>query len=127
NLVQVTHAIAADSGGLAVPFRQEAFRNLPPLADHAIVDLRAHAFIVIDPLESNIEQFDTKYANLLGSLGKDLLLDQFASLLYRHQRPHVRLPSRIGHERVAQRHAILGGADDLDQLMLGHRVAGLAA
>ena len=127
DLIQVTHTIAADSGGLAVTFRQEAFRDLPPFADHSIVDLRAHAFIVVDPLEPDIEQFDTKHSNLLGSLGKDLLLDQFASLLDRHQSPHIQLPSRVGHEGVAQRHAILGGADDLDQLMLGDGVAGLAA
>jgi hypothetical protein len=33
----------------------------------------------------HIEQFDTKHSNLLGSLGKDLLLDQSASLLDRYQ------------------------------------------
>src|ERR1700730_1862255 len=85
DLVQVAHTIAADSGGLAVTFRQEAFRDLPPLADHSIVDLWAHAFIVVDPLKSDIQQFDTKHSNLLGSLDEDLLLDLFASLLDRYQ------------------------------------------
>ena len=32
-----------------------------------------------------------------------------------------------GRKRIAQRHPILGGANDLDQLMLGDGVAGLAA
>jgi hypothetical protein len=48
-----------------------------------------------------------------------------AALLDRHQCAHV--PLRAGQEGVAQRHAVLGGADDLDQLVLGDRVAGLAA
>src|SRR4029453_2321002 len=91
------------------------------------VDLRAHTFIVIDPLEPNIEQFDTKHSNLLGSLGEDLLLDQFASLLGRHQRPHIELASRVVREDIAQRHTILRGADDLDQLMLGDGISGLTA
>src|SRR6516162_2988208 len=39
DLVQITHTIAADSGGLAVTFRQEALRDLPPFADHSIVNL----------------------------------------------------------------------------------------
>src|ERR1700730_11740088 len=34
---------------------------------------------------------------------------------------------RAGQEGVAQRHAVLGGADDLDQLVLGDGVTGLAA
>ena len=34
---------------------------------------------------------------------------------------------RVGEQRIAQRHAVLGGADDLDQLMLGDGVAGFAA
>jgi hypothetical protein len=80
-----TDSDAAPLGGLAVTFRQEAFRDLPPLADHSIVDLRAHAFIVVDPLEPDIEQFHAKHSNLLGSLGKDLLLDQLASLLVSRQ------------------------------------------
>src|SRR5262249_4816494 len=96
---------------LRKPFRQEAFRDLPPFADHSVVDLRAHAFIVVDPLKPNIEQFDTKHSNFLRSLGKDFLLHQFASLLYWHQRPLIH-PSRIAREGVAQRNAILGGADD---------------
>src|ERR1700736_1763858 len=36
NLVQFTHTIAADSGGLAVALGQESFGDLPSLADHAI-------------------------------------------------------------------------------------------
>src|SRR5438105_11898854 len=74
DLIQITQTIAADSGGLAVAFRQEAFRDLPPFTGHSIVNLRAYACIVVDPLESDVEQFDTKHANLLGRLGKDLLL-----------------------------------------------------
>src|SRR6185503_17843288 len=70
DLVQVTHTIAADSGSFAVTFRQEAFRDLPPFADHSIVDLRPYAFIIVDPLEPDIEQLDTEHANLLGGLGK---------------------------------------------------------
>src|SRR4029077_13639823 len=85
DLVQVAYTIAADPGGLAVTFRQEAFRDLPTFADHSIVNLRTHALVVVDPLEPDIEQFDTKHANFLSSLGKDLLPDQFASLLDRHQ------------------------------------------
>src|SRR5215472_15168633 len=126
DLIQVTHAITTDSGGLAVAFRQEAFRDVPPFADHSVVDLRAHAFIVVDPLKPNIEQFDTKHSNFLRSLGKDFLLHQFASLLYWYQRPHIH-PSRIARDGVAQRNAILGGADDLNQFMFGDGVTGLAA
>ena len=67
-----------------------------------------------------------KHANLLGRCGEDLLLDQLAPLLNRHQGSHVELPFRVGQEGVAKRHAILGGADDLDQLMLGDGISGLA-
>src|SRR5690349_21574540 len=127
DLVHVAQTTAADSGGLAVAFRQEAFRDLPPFADHPVVDLRTHAFVVVDPLEPDIEQLDAEHANLLGRLGEDLLLDLLASLLDRHKRPHVQRPPRVGRQDVAQRYAILGGADDLDQLMFGDGVAGPAA
>src|SRR6266545_199745 len=125
DLVEVAYTIAANSGGLAIAFRQEPLRDLPPFTDHAIVNLRAHAFIVVDPLEPDIEQFNAKHANLFGSLGEDLLLDQLASLLDRHQRPDVQRTSRVVREDIAQRHTILGGADDLDQFMLGDGVTGL--
>ena len=61
DLVQIANAIAADSGGLAITFRQKPFGDLPPLADHSIIDLGAHALIVVDPLEPDIEQFDAKH------------------------------------------------------------------
>ena len=127
DLVQVAHTIAANSGGLAVTFRQEAFRDLPAFADHSIINLGPDAFIVVDPLEPDIEQFDTEHADLLGGRRKYLLLDQLAPFLDRHQRPDILLAFRLGQQRIAQRHAILGGADDLDQLMLGDSVAGFAA
>src|SRR6185369_8872769 len=81
DLVQITHTITANSGGLAVTFRQVSFRDLPPLADHSVIDLRAHAYVVVDSLEPDIQQFDTKHPNLLGGRGKDLLLDHFTPLL----------------------------------------------
>ena len=42
-----------------------------------------------------------------------------------YQCPHILLRSHAGQEGVAQRHAILGGPDDLDQLMLGDGVSWL--
>jgi ribosomal protein L35 len=50
-----------------------------------------------------------------------------ATLLDRHQGTDIRSRSASVNSASRKRHAILGRADDLDQLVLGDRIAGLAA
>jgi hypothetical protein len=56
-----------------------------------------------------------------------LLIVMACSSPDRHQSLYIQILPRVGHEGVVQRHAILSGADDLDQLVLGDGVTGLAA
>ena len=63
DLVQVAFAIAADPGGLAVEVRQKAFRDLSSFADHAIIDLRTHALVIVDAPEPDIEQLNAEHLN----------------------------------------------------------------
>src|SRR4029078_5305129 len=89
-LVQVADSIAADASRLAIALGEETFGDLPPFTAHPIVDLWPHAFIVVDPLEPDIEELDAEHSDLAGGLGKNLLLDQVASFHDRQQRADVR-------------------------------------
>jgi hypothetical protein len=89
DLVQIPHPVAANTCRLAVAFGKEALGDLPPFRDHAVVDLRPHAFIVVYPLEADVEQLDPEDAHLFRGRLENLLLDKRAPLLDGNQRADV--------------------------------------
>src|SRR6185295_8552935 len=121
---QIALAVAEDLGGFALTFRAEAGSNLLALRDHALVDLLDHARVVVDALEANVQELDAELRELGLGRVSDLVLDDRAPLLNGLQHPNRIVTPRGRSQRlVAKRLSVLGGANDLDQIVLGDGIA----
>src|SRR3954447_34197 len=81
DLVQIPFPVADDAGSLTVAFRPEPLGDLPAFANHAIVDLRPHALVIVDSLEANVHELDAEHLNFLRRRGEELFLDLLAPFL----------------------------------------------
>src|SRR3954454_15800443 len=110
DLVQIPFPVPDDAGSLTVAFRPEPLGDLPAFADHAIVDLRPHALVIVDSLEANIHEFDAEHLNFLRRRSEEFFLDLLAPFLDGHERTDDVVGVR--ERGVAQRQPVLGGAND---------------
>src|SRR5260221_5949738 len=127
DFVQVAFLLPRDPRRFAVAFRAKELRDLLPLADHPLVNAREHFAVVIDALEPQVEQLDAKLRQLRRRGALDLRLHFLAPKLDRPQRPdYADAGLALGQTFIVLRLAALVRAHDLDQLVLGDRVANLA-
>src|SRR6266545_7786911 len=110
---------------LALALGAEARRDLLALADHPFVNLRADLRVVVDAHKPHGDQFDPEIPELRRGQFHYFTLNGGAAQRNREQ--HVALAGVRIELRVGDGFPVLGGADNLDQVVLGHSVADLAA
>ena len=98
------------------------------LADHSLVDSIENIGIVIYAFEPDIEQINAELRQFLRALRFDFLFDFHSSILNRREHANCSQTGwHIFQAFVPERFAFLVRAHNLDQIMFGHGVAGLAS
>ena len=121
--VQLQGPRAVDAGSFALPFRAETRCNLLALTDHAGMDFFQHADAVVQALEADIQNLNPELFHVRLRLFEDGSFNGHTSFPNGQEWCCLRALGKGGGIDFA----IFFGADEFDEIMVGHSAAGGAA
>ena len=93
HLQKITFLLAQNFGSFSRTLGPKPFRNLLPLADHSLVNPLAHALVVVDSFEPDIQQLDSEVGQFLGRFFENLRFHLRTA--HGNRVKHTHVPRRI--------------------------------